>query len=155
MEQQGISSQEMRNGKDQSGFKTDRQKQAYRGKARGNMAQKSAPNAGRQRRQMETANERAGDTALWQWRCPELGIAEWRRAIGPIDSVAMARRQAEFIDFDEARIMAFGGKKYLLELRRHNHPHILQFQIEGAPVYRYRAFRLDKRDINEKNACAH
>ena len=55
----------------------------------------------------------------------------------------MARKLAEAYDHDEARIMAFGGKSYTLELRLHGSKVVDKFEIGGFPIYKYHAKRVN------------
>ena len=84
-----------------------------------------------------------GATLLWEVRCPELGMPAWTRRIGSAEHWRMAREMAEALDHDAARVMGFGGKKFILQMRHFGKSHITQMEISGGPVWRYHAKMVD------------
>lgn len=133
----------VRNGKDANGPKQNREGKARRGKAYRHGAQAAGQaHGGKPGKPLEAHISGQGSkTVLWEWRCAELNYPHWRRRFGPVNAQEFAKQQAEYIDHDEARVMAFGGKQYILELRRNANMAPLSFTISGFPIYKYRAYK--------------
>ncbi len=140
MVKQRASASTMRNGEDKGRFAVNSKGQAHISEASGNVAHK--PQALARRAQQRLSTHYVGEsqkTVLWELRCAELGLASWTRRIGPGDLYAMARVMAEALDHDLARIMAFGGKIYVLEMRVHGSERVTKVEICGFPVWKYSA----------------
>lgn len=144
MGKQGSSAQTMRNREDKGGLKQNSQVQARSGQASRHLPTQRQTPALRAQQRLQAHHERQdSETALWEYRCAELGFAQWTKRIGPATGWNMARTLAEAIDHDEARIMAFGGKKYVLELRLHGSKAVTRYEIGGFPIYKYVAHRVN------------
>ena len=135
----------MRDQQDKAGYQPNRQGQARDGQASRGMAGQASGHARRAQQRIQTHHERKDGqtTAMWEYRCAELGIDQWTRRIGPVNGWSMSRAMAEAIDHDEARIMGFGGKKFFLELRQFGSKSIERYQMSGFPVWKYVAERVN------------
>lgn len=146
MGQQSAGTSEVRETEDDSGPKRHSQKQEGFRQASRHGKVKPSPASRFQAKRLETdTSGKVGETLLWEWKCDALGFQNWARRFGPAEGFIMAKLIAEAIDHDEARVMAFGGKKYELELRvsgRNGKPR--KFEIGGYPIYKYTAYEVRK-----------
>jgi hypothetical protein len=146
MAQSSASASEMRETEDDKRLASDSEKQAGIGQASRHSKgkQKAAPRLPPKRMEAQAIGK-VGETLLWEWRCEQLGFNNWTRRLGPAEGFIMAKLLADAIDHDEARIMAFGGKKYELELRiSGRNAKSRRFEIGGYPLYKYTAFEVRK-----------
>ena len=140
------SASSLRNREDESGYQQNSEVQADSGQASRGLAIKT-PLARRAQKRLEAHFQRKGnETRMWEFRCAELGVSSWTRRIGPSMGWNMARSLAASIDQDEARVIAFGGKSYVMELRLHGSSRVERYEITGYPVWKYVANRL-KEDL--------
>lgn len=144
MVKQGSGAHEMRNRENEAGPLEHSKVQAHQRKASGGMATQIQGNARRAQKRVEVHHAGQGsETMLWEYRCPELGFSNWTKRLGSINGWDMGRTLAANIDHDEARIIAFGCKKYTLELRRFGSTAIERYEISGFPVWKYVANRVN------------
>lgn len=143
MEKQSARAQSLRNGEDKSGPAPNSQVQARSSQTQRRMEKRKA-NAGRQNERMAAhLSRQGGKTVLWELRCKELDVTEWTQRLGSIEPWRMACAFAEALDHDAARIMAFGGKTYTLEMRIAGQSKILRMEISGFPIWKYVANRVN------------
>lgn len=138
------STHSVRQEQDSNGLEGNRQGQAHPRKASGHMARKPLANArGAQNGLAQDTSGQVGKTACYEFRCEGLGISGWMRRVTAAEPFRAAMAIAEAIDHDEARIMAFGAKKFVLELRLYGQTRIHRYEIGGYPVYKYFAQRVE------------
>lgn len=144
MGKQRASAHSVRQGQDASRLEGNRQGQAHPRKAPRAVEAFKAFNArGTQNGLAQNNGGQVGKTALYEWRCEGLGVKSWTRRTVHEDLIRAAKAIAEAIDHDEARVMAFGGKKYILELRQYGQTLIHRYEIGGWLEYKYFAKRIE------------
>lgn len=141
MAQQNARSQTMRDNKNASGLRKDRQGEAYTRQANGRKANK-APYAGRPSRTVEGAPNgngyQMGAPQDWEIRCADLGQDDWRGYRGPNDAMRMVRIFADAIDHDNARPIGW-GRAVSVEIREKGSSASVTFEVTGSIQYRYHA----------------
>lgn len=143
MAQSSASASNLRTGKNENGFAQHSKIQTNKPEIARREAGKKSAYARGQKQPLETHNAgRVAKTIAWDVRCPELSPKSWEVRYGPDDSYRMARYMAEIIDHDEARVMGFGAKKILLELRTPGRSEVQIFELTGEPKFRYAANKM-------------
>lgn len=140
MDKSGAGASVMRVDENKGRFASNRKGEAGKGEASRGMEGKQKAHARRAQERLSAHHARGVEaTCLWEIRCPELEMPSWTRRAGPVAAWAMARLTAEAIDHDLARVMAFGGKKYVLEMRPYGKEQVIRMRITGFPVWKYSA----------------
>lgn len=140
MGQSGISASDLRNGKNEVGLANHSKIQTHKPEvARRKSEQKQVIARGAQQRVETHYAGTMGRTVSWEVRSTDLNMPNWVLRSGPDDAWKMARYIASIVDHDEARMIAFGGKKFTLELRIPGREAIEKFEVSGWPEWRYAA----------------
>jgi hypothetical protein len=144
MGKQSASASPLRTGENKAGLARNSQGQARKRETSRRMEGQKAGYARGAQQRLET--HYAGDvgkTQSWEVRAPELGVSDWERRAGPDEAWKMARYWAALIDCDKARIIAFGDKKFPVELRIPGSAEVLRFEVSGWAEWRYAANRVN------------
>lgn len=143
MGQSGASASDLRGAENKNGFAQHSKGPANQPETARRGADQKPTYAGWRKQRLEAHYEGGvGRTVSWEVRCPELNMMAWEVRSGPDDGWKMARHMAAIIDHDEARVIAFGGKKYTIELRIPGREAIEHYAMSGICEFRYSAHKI-------------